>query len=178
MKNEEFSDNKLRELLDQSKLAQSFKVPDGYFEGLSENVMHSINSLPDFEKTPSIQPFEVPVNYFEKLPSLINDRITSRSETGFSLWSWIFKPSRFIPAAFSIALFIGGYFYFTRIQVIDLNDNTCTIEEINESQYLQSINDNDIIDFLATEQDNKVIDEYDQYLLDNNIDISQLEKNL
>ena len=58
------------------------------------------------------------------------------------------------------------------------NNSTCTVEEISESPYFESLSDDDLIDFLASQQDENTIDEYDQYLLDNDIDISQLEKSL
>ena len=77
MKNEEFSDEKLNELLKNSTSSQSFNVPEGYFEELPEKVMNSINTLPDFDKQSVVQPFEVPSNYFEELPFVINDRILS-----------------------------------------------------------------------------------------------------
>ena len=178
MKNEEFSDEKLKDLLKNSSSSQSFNVPDGYFTELPEKVMNSINSLPDFEKQSVVQPFEVPANYFEGLPSIINDKIISGNEKSISIWKWIFNPARTVIAALSITLIAGSYFYFNRTQSIEINNTTCTVEEISESPYLQSLSDNDLIDFLAAQQDENTIDEYDQYLLDNDIDISQLEKSL
>ncbi len=179
MKNEEFSDEKLNELLKKSDSTQSFKVPEGYFENLSENIMSSIETLPDFEKQSVVQPFEVPANYFEGLPSIINDRIISNGSQKLSIWKWLFNPARTAVVAFSIAIIAVSYFYFNRTQNIEINNDSCTVEEISESPYLQSLSDDDLIDyFLAAQDDDKTIDEYDQYLLDNDIDISQLEKNL
>ena len=178
MKNEEFSDDKLKEMLKNSSSNSSFNVPAGYFEGLSEKVMNSINALPDFEKQPVTQPFSVPADYFEKLPEIINNRITSAKENKFSIWKWFFNPSRLIPATFSILLFVGSYFYFTRTQTFNLNNDTCTENDIDDSQYLQSLDDIDMIEYLANQSDDSQTDEYDQYLLDHDIDISQLEKNL
>ena len=178
MKNEEFSDDKLKEMLKNSSSNSSFNVPAGYFEGLSEKVMNSINALPDFEKQPVTQPFSVPADYFEKLPEIINNRITSSKENKFSIWDWFFKPSRLIPATFSILLFIGSYFYFTRTQSFKINDEIYTEEDLDDSQYLQSLDDTDMMEYLANQSDDNTTDEYEQYLLDHDIEISQLEKNL
>jgi len=179
MKNTDFTDNSLNEMLGKSTSKETFKVPEGYFEELSGNIMNSIQSLPDFEKQTSTQPFSVPENYFEQLPSHINERILLTTHSRSSFLNWLFRPARLIPAAFSLALLIGGYFYFTRTQKIEIDsNNTCSVEDISESTYLQSMSDDDIIDFIAAQQDDKTIDEYDQYLLDNDVDISQLEKNL
>jgi hypothetical protein len=178
MKNEEFSDDKLKEMLKNSSSGPAFNVPDGYFDSLSEKVMDSINALPDFEKQPVTQPFSVPADYFEKLPENINNRITSTKENKFSIWDWFFKPSRLIPVTFSFLLFIGGYFYFTRTQSFKINNDTYTEEDLDDSQYLQSLDDTDMIEYLANQSDDITTDEYEQYLLDHDIEISQLEKNL
>lgn len=178
MKNEEFSDDKLKELLKNSNSGQSFQVPDGYFESLSGKVMDSIHALPDFDKQSVSQPFSVPADYFENLPLAISNKITHVSETKISLWKWLFNPVRFIPASFSILLFLGGYFYFTRTQTFILNNNLFTEENTDDSQYLQALDDYDMIEYLANQSYDNSTDEYDQYLLDNDIDISQLEKNL
>ena len=178
MKNEEFSDEKLNELLKNSTSSQSFNVPEGYFEELPEKVMNSINVLPDFDKQSAVQPFEVPSNYFEELPFVINDRILAGRKESVSIWKWIFNPTKQIIAALSITIIAGSYFYFSRTKTIEINNSTCTVEEISESPYFESLSDDDLIDFLASQQDENTIDEYDQYLLDNDIDISQLEKSL
>ena len=179
MNHNDFTDDNLNEMLGKSTSKEAFKVPQGYFEELSGKIMNTIQSLPDFEKQASAQPFSVPENYFEQLPSQINNRVLSANHSKSSFLNWLFRPARLIPAAFSIAILIGSYFYFTRTQKIEINSNTtCTVEDISESTYLQSMSDDDIIDFIAAQQDDKTIDEYDQYLLDNDVDISQLEKNL
>ncbi len=177
MKSEELPDSKLRELLKNSNPDQSFKVPEGYFESLSDKVMDSIHALPDFEKQALNQPYSVPAGYFEELPNLINDKILNSNRNQFS-WKWLFNPLRLIPATFSILLFAGSYLYFTRTQTFDISNASFTVEEIKDSQYLQSFDDADLIDYLANQSDDNTTDEFDQYLIDHDIDISQLEKNL
>ena len=178
MKNNKFSEDKLKDLLQNSNSAQAFKVPEGYFEDLAEKVMDSITALPDFEKQSLVQPFTVPANYFEDLPDIINNKIISLSVTKFSISKWLLNPARIIPATLSIIIFAGCYFYFTRTQTYNLNNDFITQEDLDDSQYLQSLNDNDMIEYLSNQSDEKLTDEYDQYLLDHDIDISQLEKTL
>ena len=178
MKNDNLSDEKLKEILEKGSSGQTFNVPESYFDELSEKVIDSITALPDFEKQSLVQPFTVPANYFEDLSGIIKNKIISASDTKFSIWKWFLNPARIIPATLSILIFAGSYFYFTRTQTYNLNNDFITEDDLYDSQYLQSLNDNDMIEYLSNQSDEKLTDEYDQYLLDHDIDISQLEKTL
>ena len=158
-----------------------FQVPNDYFNELSQNISCQIGILPDFEYSPLplevTNAFSVPANYFNELPALITDRI-SETNSEKSLLKVIFNPRVLVPALLAAAMFIGGFFYFSRNQTFTINEQSCSIDELNNSQYLQSINQTDLIDFLSDQSTDKETDAFDQYLLDNDVDISQLEKNL
>ena len=156
-----------------------FQVPNDYFNQLSQNISCQVSALPDFEYSPLIvaKTFSVPANYFNELPALITDRI-SETNSEKSLLKVIFNRRVLVPALLAAAMFIGGFFYFSRNQTFTINEQSCSIDELNNSQYLQSINQTDLIDFLSDQSTDKETDAFDQYLLDNDVDISQLEKNL
>jgi hypothetical protein len=66
-----------------------FTVPDGYFDGLEEQIMAFIK-LDKLKNGGSDQGFSVPENYFEELNSRINSRITvekalDKESTGFEV---------------------------------------------------------------------------------------------
>lgn len=156
-----------------------FQVPNDYFNQLSQDISSQVSELPDFENPPLsvAKTFSIPANYFNELPAQITERI---SETNFekSLLKVIFSPRVLAPVLLAAAMFIGGFFYFNRNQTFIINEQSCSIDELNNSQYLQSINQTDLIDFLSDQSPDKETDAFDQYLLDNNVDVSQLEKHL
>jgi hypothetical protein len=185
MKKEKITDQKLREILEKSNSGQSFQVPQGYFEALPNTVMDRINSLPDFS-TSSLEnsnPFEVPAHYFEHLSVHISDRIAATNQPK----SWLkraLQPIIYAPAMLSAAMVIFGFIYFNRQHTFTVDQQSCSVEDLNTSGYIESMNETDLIDFLAEQssdkdtKESKESGELDEYLLDNNIDISQLEKSL
>lgn len=185
MKKEENTDKKLRELLEKSPSTQSFHVPEGYFEALPNSVMDRINSLPDFSTAPleNANPFEVPDHYFDHLSVQISDRIAATNQPK----SWLkraLQPIIYAPAMLSAAMVIFGFIYFNRQHTFTVDQQSCSVEDLNTSGYIESMNETDLIDFLAEQssdkdtKESKESGELDEYLLDNNIDISQLEKSL
>ncbi len=156
-----------------------FQVPNEYFNQLSQNISSKISALPNLENSPLsvAKTFSVPSNYFDELSAQISER-TIETNSEKSLLKVIFNPRVFVPALLAAAMLIGGFFYFNRNQTFIINEQSCSIDELNNSQYLQSINQTDLIDFLSDQSTDKETDAFDQYLLDNNVDVSQLEKHL
>ena len=156
-----------------------FQVPNDYFNHLSQDISSKVSALPDLENSPLsvLNSFSVPSNYFDELSAQITERIIETNSEK-SLLKVLFSPRVLAPVLLAAAMFIGGFFYFNRNQTFIINEQSCSIDELNNSQYLQSINQTDLIDFLSDQSLDKETDAFDQYLLDNDVDISQLEKNL
>lgn len=154
-------------------LKNNTRLPEGYFDQLSDAVTSSVKSIPTAKESG----FGVPENYFEKLPLMISDRIAEKERgkvIGFS------SIKRYAPVAIA-AMLIAGVFIYKGIQ----NEKTTipesiTAEDIQESGVLLDIDEEAIIDQLADQAVTDVTptDSMQQYLIDNNIDISQIENHL
>lgn len=172
-KQENIAENQLKAMAGNQS---PFSVPDNYFENLPGIMSAKIQALPDFDKTAVINPFSVPDGYFEKLPEMVSSKITSRKKSIFiSLW----RPRFTIPVAIAMLLIAAGLFYFSKMQPTENNQQRLTADELNNSTYLFSIDEDVIIDVLANQKVvSKNDDVFEQYLIDNNIEISQLEQAL
>jgi len=162
-------------------------VPENYFDSLSENVMQNIAAVPDFEKVSSENPFKVPEGYFDSLPTVIQQRIVEgKNKSVFEEWiaALRFKPKYVFAVAAVTILLVFGIKYFTTSPVIEVQNNYLSCEEVKSSSYMNDMDETTLIDVL--EQENKSTSKetvkednsIEQYLLDNNVDISQLEKRL
>lgn len=175
----------LSTLLESLREQESFRTPDGYFENLPDIIQHQIQQIPDFEKSAVVNPFTVPQDYFEKLPFAVSQAVEQSQHASFSLRTLIaqFKrPSVSLAfASLALVLFISIRF-FSREIIIQAPDSGLTVEELTHSVSLDELDENMLIDLLAEQnQDASVNDQnqnIEQYLIDNDIDITQLESRL
>ncbi len=159
------------------KNENSFSVPDGYFEKLPGEIMDKINALPDFEKTAAINPFLVPEGYFENLPNAISGKITAKKTIAQS-WLNIFSRPRFvIPAAFATIVILAGLFFFKQKNTT-LPYQEITAEDLKNSTYLQSIDEDLFVEILSTRNSVPTDETFEEYLIDNHVDLSQIENKL
>ena len=168
-----------------SKLSKEnpFVVPSDYFDSLAENIQKKIRSLPDFEKQATQNPFLAPEGYFESLPSTIQQRISdtrNRNTIGNRI-AFIFRPQLSLATAALVIIIIAGILYITRPTVVTAPDNFLSCEEVKNSSYLGDIDESMVIEVLEQQQKSNTVKEdnsLEQYLIDNDIDISQLENRL
>ena len=178
-------DEKLRKLLENSSGSEPFRVPDGYFERFPDQIQSMVQNLPDFETVSPVQPFSVPDGYFEKLPQEINNIILSEEKRKFSwksLLQNILRPVTLVPAFLLVLVVLSSYLFFTRTTVIDLTAHAQNeSDELNPAMVIQQLDESTLIQVLAEENDNEssaTEQSYEDYLIDNDIDISQIEKKL
>jgi len=170
--------------LSRLKNENPFSVPDHYFDSLSENIQKKIQTLPDFERTSPENPFRVPEGYFDSLPGTTRQRILEGKEKQSIFGEWIstvLRPKVSLPFATLIVLIISGIVYFKRPTVLTVPDNSLTCEEIKTSSCIEDIDETMLIEVLEQQQNSGNVKEdksLEQYLIDNDIDISQLEKRL
>ncbi len=169
-----------------SKLDKSnpFKVPDGYFDSLPEMIQQKINAVPDLERMNRENPFHVPEGYFDSLPAVIQQRIVDGKPAKSLSREWIlnlFRP-RYIAWAVVLLLLVFGIKYLTKPVILSSSGNYLSYEEAENSDFINYIEESAFIDVLDQETDESASGKEDtgieQYLLENNIDISQLENNL
>ncbi len=168
-------EEKLRNIL---KGNNPFNVPPAYFEDLPGKMMEQINTLPDFNKHSIINPFNVPDGYFENLPSIVSENILIR-KSKLELWlSSIQRPRIAIPIAFATIIILAGLFYYKQSSVSNLPVQELTAEDLSNSSYIQSIDEDFFVDVLAGQTIDNSNESIEQYLIDNNIEINQIENKL
>lgn len=181
--NEQMKDNfnnreeeKLRLFLKDAE--NKFSVPDGYFESLPGKITEKINSLPDLETSKGKNLFSVPSGYFEDLPSEINSRITGRQPRLIGWLNSLQRPRIAIPLALATMIFLGGLYFYTQRKIIYFPQNEFTAEELQNSVELQNIDEDLIVNLLENSSSNDTINNFEQYLIENNIDLTQIENEL
>ena len=155
-----------------------FTVPSGYFDELSEKVFAQIEALPDFDKSSPANPFEVPNNYFENLPSIVSERIVKR-KSRLEIWlSEIQRPRIAIPIAFATLIILAGIFFMKQKSIVNHQSQEISVEDLRNSTYIQAIDEDLFVDVLASQKEITSDDSLEQYLIDNNIELTQIENNL
>ncbi len=178
MNSEENSEEKaLKNLLNGAE--NSFKVPDGYFEMLSSKIMDKIDSQPDFNKSSEVNPFSVPEGYFEKLPIQIGDRISTSAKHSFPSFIANLKRPRFaIPIGFASLVLIALVVLFSQKKLSVQHEKEISYDELENSSYFDSFDEDLLLGMVPTQNTEAADDSLEQYLLDNNIEISQIENEL
>ncbi len=67
---------------EQKKEGERFDVPEGYFDALENEIACSI--ITDKLQISKAEPYRVPVDYFEWLPTIIQERITEQKKAAFT----------------------------------------------------------------------------------------------
>lgn len=181
----EFDFNKEAPELSKISKENPFKVPVDYFDSLSDNILQKINAIPDLERMKRENPFSVPDGYFDTLPAKIQQRIIDRKKKiSFSAeWiSIIFRPKLALAIASVIILLVFGIKFLMKTGSTESSDNFLSCEEVKNSSYFNDMDESILVDILENEQTKnpgvKEDNSMEQYLLDNDIDISQLENRL
>jgi len=153
-----------------------FTVPANYFEVLPEMIAMNIAAT-RLEGIPNENPFTVPANYFERLNSEIQDKvIASKKKEGFDLIGLLWKP-KFSLSLITVAVALVIIFKFTANHNVNNDKFAFSMKEVVNSGELNDIDESTIIETLSA--NNKTISspkqgEIEKYLLDNNVDESQI----
>jgi hypothetical protein len=183
MKSGYLNDDELPEGLSNLKKENPFRVPDDYFDSLEDHVMQKISTIPDVEKMSRENVFNIPDRYFDSLPSSIHQRIADEKKKSiFEEWiAIVLEPKYSLALATFIILAIFGIKYFTRPVVVESPDNMLSYADVRNSGFITEMDESTLVDMLEQENNNDTLKEdsgMEQYLLDNDIDISQLENRL
>jgi len=162
---------------------EGFSVPDSYFDMLETDIISKIEVISSLENSGARSHFNVPADYFEGLPMIINEKILASKQKSklIDLLSVFSRPQLAISFA-SLAILIWFSISTRMPERLALNDARYSIEQLNESEYLEYIDEYTIIELLASQPEVQSSalsnDPYVQYLLDHDIDISQIENSL
>ncbi len=173
-----------------SKLSSSnpFKADNDYFENFADKLQ---NRIEDFEEInaeapllagiPKYNPFDVPADYFDELPALIQNRCIS-SKPSVSIIEWLvllIKPRFAIPVLATVLCAVAGINFMDKNAEMTKSGRTA---EISIEERLNSIDESELIDELADDQadlkQNNTNESIENYLIDNNIDESNLNSEL
>ena len=152
-----------------------FQTPEDYFEKLPREIERRVELLHTETARPEPDGFVTPERYFEQLESAIHTRIRGGASTSFRWWK---QPEWSLSiAALLVCLFLGTHSYFTDRKV----DYTATIQPLSVDEVSAAL---DYLDLDAStvasllpvnEESGTNEQELKQYLLENDIDLSQLE---
>jgi len=179
-KNKDF---KLPEQPDSLSSKDSFALPDGYFSNLQNQISTKIELISKLESQTGDSHFNVPENYFEDLSNQISQGISKPVKN--NIWKkWLtilLKPQ--VSLAFASLLLLLWFSIKTREpKTFEIPSSNITLQDLLDSEYIQYLDEYNLIEVLATQEDipsgESNTDTYIQYLIDNNIDISQLELSL
>ena len=129
-------------------------------------------------------PFKAPEGYFDSFPTLISERIASqKSKPGWIIFFQnVFQP-KYVVALFVFAVAVtSGIIYFNRQPAANDQEIILSYEDLNSSNYIAQFDESDLIDaYMADgngDKSNESNTEIENYLLDNQTDISIIENEL
>ncbi len=139
----------------------------------NEELKNLSSTLHSIKKNDMLKP---PAGYFDALPSQIQDKINKKKEIK-SAWSRLLRPSLLVPS-FAVASCFAIMIYFNVKRQI--NPEPLSADDINQSDYVYNIDQSLIVEALDAkvfENENTSAEEID-YLLESNIDVSEIESQL
>jgi hypothetical protein len=169
-------------LLSSVRKENPFLVPENYFDSLPGNIMKKIDALPDIDRMKKENPFLVPDGYFESLASTVQRRIADEKKKNI-LEEWIsvlLRPKYSLSFAAAIVILILGIKYFTKSPDSEPR-GVLSYTEVRNSDYMADLDESTLVDILEQENKDENINEdsgLEQYLMDNDIDVYQIENRL
>lgn len=174
-----------------SKLSSNnpFNPSNDYFDSFTSKLQNRIDDeeeikalAPTLLSIDKYNPFDVPKDYFEELPTIIQGRvIESKEKSTIVDWLfWLLRPRLAVSVIVILFISITGIYYMNNYSI----KNTEATEELSLEDNLYYIDEIDILEHLTadasatiesvSEDENSI----ENYLLDNNIDESNLSNEL
>jgi hypothetical protein len=129
-------------------------------------------------------PFKPPDGYFDSFPSIISERIASdKSNSGWVIFlQHVFRPKYVVAMIVFSTVLTSGVIYFNQHTTVTNSEIILSYDDLSNSNYIDQIDENDLIDAynsnVETEKSNESNSEIENYLIDNQTDISTLENEL
>lgn len=158
-----------------------FRVDDSYFDAFSAKLSDAIADLeeikeeaPTLYSIPKYNPFEVPVAYFDELPTLVQEQVAFH-QPRFSIKEWLIqliRPNFAFPVALTILV------AFAAIRFVDKQAKQPKADATTDTtleEQLYPIDENVIVDLFDetppnTEARHSGDETITDYLIDNNVD--------
>lgn len=169
--------------LNRSGNKNPFRTEADYFDNFADKLMSKVEEhaelsfeAPVLSSIPKYNPFTLPKDYFEDLPSSVQQRTASGSHSSWLDWlKMAIRPNFAVPVACVIIIAFTGIHYLNNSQA----PKNEIAREINIDEQLQDIDETTLADALSasgtTETEvNPENENIKQYLIDNNIDETNL----
>lgn len=164
-----------------------FNPSDAYFDAFQTKLNKRIADEEDIKdlapvllSIPKYNPFEVPKDYFDELPTVVQEKVTATKSGSLPNWLLVlFKPRFAVPLIVTVIIGFAGFNYLNNTTIIPSEN-----EELSLEDNLYYISESDIIDQLTADAsidpsaDSDSDNSIENYLIDNNIDESNLSSEL
>lgn len=168
---------------------RSRSADESYFDSFTSKLQNRILDeeeikalAPTLLSIDKYNPFEVPKDYFEELPTIVQERVieSAKKSNGLEWLFLLFRPRFAVPMLVVLFVSIAGIYYINNNSI----KNVELVEELSLEDNLYYINENEILEHLTADAsiENESLSEDDNsienYLLENNIDESNLSNEL
>lgn len=179
MKMNEHNEEKksLLDTLEKGGVSGGFSVPDNYFEMLSEKISDKALSIPNLSSIPKEKGFEVPDGYFVQLENAIRENISSESiQITVQIERWYKRPKLVLAYASVLFLIVVSSVYIFNINKAE-TETEISFSDIYNSDYVNELDETSLA-ALIDESSSQSSTQLEDYMIDNNIDISTLTDEL
>jgi hypothetical protein len=190
------NDNEIKSLaaeLSSIEKKEVFSAPANYFDSLPNQIMDKISAVPQLEESAVSNPFTVPNNYFEGLPMQVINRMEAARKRRFSLAGLLaetLRPKYSLTLITScLALLICIRFFEKPIRINPTQSRTYgtynvsisetdVIIEVDESTLMNVVSEESAILLKTGNNLNNRDKSVEEYIINNNIDVTDIAKEL
>ena len=164
----------------EKNLSGGFSVPENYFEMLSKNISDKVQSIPNLSSVAKQNVFEVPDGYFSQLENSIRENISAEKvSVVIPVESWYRRPK--LVLAYAAVLVFGIFIstYVLKTNITSVTDNDISLNDIYSSDFVSELDESSLVALLdesSSPSDNSA--QIEDYMIDNNIDVSTLTDEL
>jgi len=168
---------------------EAFTVPAGYFDSLPDKVMDKIAADPLYSPSAQGNPFVVPENYFEGLPLDIIKKVEASQAKRFSLGGLLAQVLRprysmtLVTACFALLICVRFFQKPVSMSISETAEVKVTISDIeavgdiDESTLMDEISETSAA-LLKTDNKSSSDKAMEDYIINNNIDLADIAKEL
>ena len=162
------------------KVSGGFSVPENYFEVMSENISDKVRSIPNLSSVPKANVFEVPDGYFARLENAIRENISPESISVVQQVEQWYRRPKLVLAYASVFIFviIVSTYFLTDSFNSTVSDNDISLNDIYSSDVVNELDESALASLLDEPSASSSSAQLEDYMIDNDIDISTLTDEL
>jgi len=175
------NNRKKKSLLDsmEKNVSGGFSVPENYFDMLSASIENKVLSIPNLASLPKENVFEVPDGYFARLENSIRENISSQTESIIiPAGQWFRRPKLVAAFASVLVLFIAASTFFLSNVNHRITDKDISFSDIYNSEYVNELDETSLASLLEEPAASPSSTQFEDYIIDNNVDISTITEEL